>query len=195
MPYVLPQPTPAEVAPYVFYDNFLTELECYTLIDLAKRLPPAPALVGGKTDVDGTNKEKRRSELFWINWEHQHEWLFKKMSDSIFLANNKWWGYHLSGINEALQLTHYKSEDLGHYDWHEDHGDQPGFLHRKLSMVILLNDSFEGGQFEFYHTGAPKEFKKGSMILFPSFKTHRVLPVTSGERWSLVSWINGPPFC
>jgi PKHD-type hydroxylase len=67
-------------------------------------------------------------------------------------------------------------------------------------MTILLNDSFEGGQFEFasYSKGnctvTPLEMKKGQVIVFPSHMEHRVAPVTKGTRYSLVCWFLGPPF-
>ena len=35
---------------------------------------------------------------------------------------------------------------------------------------------------------------KGSIIVFPSFVWHRVKPVTSGVRYSLVLWNLGYPF-
>jgi predicted 2-oxoglutarate/Fe(II)-dependent dioxygenase YbiX len=35
---------------------------------------------------------------------------------------------------------------------------------------------------------------QGSLVAFPSFMTHRVTPVTRGLRWSLVTWLEGPPF-
>jgi PKHD-type hydroxylase len=36
--------------------------------------------------------------------------------------------------------------------------------------------------------------KRGTLILFPSFLIHRVTPVNSGVRESMVSWISGPNF-
>ena len=35
---------------------------------------------------------------------------------------------------------------------------------------------------------------KGSITIFPSFVWHRVKPVTSGTRYSLVNWHQGRPF-
>ena len=35
---------------------------------------------------------------------------------------------------------------------------------------------------------------KGSLVVFPSFVWHRVKPVTSGTRYSLVIWNLGRPF-
>ena len=40
-----------------------------------------------------------------------------------------------------------------------------------------------------------KDFcNKGDFIVFPSHITHRVLPITKGKRFSLVSWHLGYPF-
>ena len=59
-------------------------------------------------------------------------------------------------------------------------------------MSIILNDDFEGGDFEIY--GEESELPKGSVIVFPSFIEHRVAPVIKGTRYSLVAWFVGPPF-
>jgi PKHD-type hydroxylase len=36
--------------------------------------------------------------------------------------------------------------------------------------------------------------EQGFVALFPSYVLHEVKPVTSGTRYSLVSWITGKPF-
>ena len=68
-------------------------------------------------------------------------------------------------------------------------------------MSILLNNNYEGGEFQFaiynkekceIHT--PEFNKTGSVIVFPSDMEHRVTPVTKGTRYSLVIWFLGPPF-
>ena len=41
-------------------------------------------------------------------------------------------------------------------------------------------------------TYAKEALEKGSVIVFPSFHRHRVTPVTSGIRHSLVTWVEGP---
>ena len=74
---------------------------------------------------------------------------------------------------------------------------------RKISISIWLNDpdEYEGGELDI-EVGGPRDdlryhtFKlpKGSIIVFPSHSWHRVRPVTSGVRKSLVVWFSGPPF-
>ena len=112
---------------------------------------------------------------------------------------------------ELMQITRYKKS--GFYGFHKDgRGDHLSvynqsdnkFLHgqvRKLSMTVLLNDNYEGGEFQFASYTQEKctidtpEFNKtGMIIVFPSDMEHRVAPVTKGIRYSLVVWFVGPPF-
>ena len=47
--------------------------------------------------------------------------------------------------------------------------------------------------FEFDEINTNADFKKkGTLLIFPSYLRHRVLPVTSGVRRSLVAWFWGP---
>jgi PKHD-type hydroxylase len=69
---------------------------------------------------------------------------------------------------------------------------------RKLSLTLLLNDDFEGGEFQ-VNDGKEEmaitvPMNKGRVVLFPSFMIHRVKPVTKGVRKSLVVWVLGPKF-
>jgi PKHD-type hydroxylase len=66
---------------------------------------------------------------------------------------------------------------------------------RKISFIILLNDDFEGGELEFqFDEKRLIDFKKGDIIVFQSDIPHRVRPVTSGKRRSLVGWVQGPAY-
>ena len=55
-------------------------------------------------------------------------------------------------------------------------------------------DKYKGGDLEVSDHGVLKLGirEQGSINLFPSYMPHRVAPVTEGERWALVIWINGP---
>jgi PKHD-type hydroxylase len=194
MPYVLTQPRPPEPAEFTFHKSLFSAEECKQIISFHKNIPKMKATVGSSLNST-PNPLKRISELHWIEWGLQSNWIFERLAPNIVETNNLRWGFHLAGLNEALQLTRYKGgKTKGHYDWHEDHS-AVGHSHRKISGVVLLNEGFKGGDFEFLHTGKVKELTVGTLVMFPSFKTHRVLPVTKGERWSLVFWVTGPPFC
>ena len=59
-----------------------------------------------------------------------------------------------------------------------------------LSIVGILNDDYEGGEFimfDDYHVELPK----GAIMVFPSnfLYPHKVEPVTKGTRHTFVSWV------
>ena len=116
------------------------------------------------------------------------------------------WKYDIVAA-ESCQVTRYTKD--GFYTWHKDgigsHNDvynEPDnkFLYgntRKLSMSIILNSNFEGGDFEMGGLDVGDKvprLKEGAIIVFPSFMEHRVALITKGIRYSLVSWFVGPSF-
>tara|TARA_B100000795_G_scaffold132155_1_gene98610 strand:+ start:473 stop:1099 length:627 start_codon:yes stop_codon:yes gene_type:complete len=138
----------------------------------------------------------RDSEVQWIEDSPETQWLYQKILRLAKQANDAMYNFHLTHINNAIQFTRYKKG--GSYDWHIDLG--PGVTaFRKLSMVMLLSDplEFEGGALEL-RLGNTLETAplnhRGSVVFFPSYILHRVLPVITGTRESLVVWISGYPF-
>jgi len=137
----------------------------------------------------GKNSKGRISKIRWVE---KNDYIFSIVS-SYFKVANRNFGFDVSSIFD-VQFTEYRGDEKGHYNWHADtYINRPGF-NRKLSLVVQLSEpsDYEGGVFSFFD-GVPEEFKeRGSIIVFPSFRPHRVEPVTKGLRRSLVSWIEGP---
>ena len=99
---------------------------------------------------------------------------------------------------EKVKILRY--ENGGKYKWHTDCGAKETST-RKLTAIVQLSDEtlYEGGNLEFGITDksgknytAPRT--RGSIIIFPSFLSHRVTPVTKGRRYSLITWMNGDCF-
>ena len=59
-----------------------------------------------------------------------------------------------------------------------------------LSIVGVLNDNYEGGEFIMFDNYEIK-FKAGDLIIFPSIflYPHLVKPIKKGVRYSFVSWV------
>ena len=143
----------------------------------------------------------RKSKVSFLNDVYLRNQIFH----SVNFYNKQHWNYDLDGC-DPIQYTEYN--EGGKYDWHVDQEKETSkignkFLMRKLSMTIWLNDpdEYEGGEFDIEVEGPRKDprydsikLPKGSVIVFPSRIWHRVRPVTSGERRSLVTWFRGPPF-
>ena len=80
----------------------------------------------------------------------------------------------------------------GKYEIHADHYTNTD---RHLSIIMNLNDNYEGGDLIFTDQ-KEKEIKrlklsKGSIVFFPSnfMYPHGIQPITKGTRYSIVSWL------
>lgn len=156
---------------------------------------------------ESKEKNHRDSHIAWFKREPATEFFYIKLLQMVYMQNvNNHWNFDYDVI-EDMQFTKYGVDQ--HYNWHADqmsipYQDTDPLLQgkiRKISFSILLNDNYEGGNFEF-ETGLPHHKdriitltpKVGHAIVFPSFTYHRVTPVTKGVRYSLVGWICGTPF-
>ena len=90
------------------------------------------------------------------------------------------------------QIDLLKYSPGGQYKVHTDHFTT---AIRHLSVIINLNDNYEGGDLVFTDQKKQivKKFKlgKGSIIFFPSnfMYPHSIEPITKGTRYSIVSWL------
>ena len=70
--------------------------------------------------------------------------------------------------------------------WHQDNSGKTND-HRKVSMSLLLNNNFQGGELEF-ETQSANLINVGDYVIFDSMMRHRVTKVTQGTRKTLVCW-------
>jgi PKHD-type hydroxylase len=107
------------------------------------------------------------------------------------------WNFYITAFE---QTQHIKYDEGSYFKWHIDENNWvPGKsaynLMKKLSFSILLNDDYTGGEFDIFTTKQETlDLKKKDMLIFHSDILHQVRPVTSGTRYSLVGWIQGPPW-
>jgi len=151
----------------------------------------------------------RKCRVAWIN----DKWIYDIINPFIHIANEKaGWNYQWDW-NETPQFTIYGKGE--YYGWHADQFTAPrkdknknfdGKI-RKLSLTLQLTDKlkYEGGDFQFLWVDNRKKDllntitiddakDMGTVIIFPSFIWHRVLPITKGKRESLVNWSLGKEF-
>ena len=143
------------------------------------------------TVTDGLKSESRKGKVSWIINDDLKQYFFDSLQEINIAAK---WYLNITSISD-IQYGVYNVGD--YYNWHIDQGLQynEGDV-RKLSMTCFLNEDYEGGEFDIEdrYYGKYKSFKEkpGSIIFFPSDAWHRVRPVTSGQRRSLVAWFSGP---
>lgn len=193
MPFIIYQPRRAAWIRYCFYANTFTPEECAKIVAMAP--PEMQTATVGTESNQRVDTGIRVSDVHWMDWSPETDWIYQKLSTVAQDAAQKFLPMQISGFEEQLQLTRYDGDKQGHYGWHQDVGGQ-GSSVRKLSMVILLTDrsEFEGGDLEMFGLGPLKELQQGTVICFPSYEQHQVVPVTKGTRYSLVAWVSGPPW-
>jgi len=175
---------------YYWFQQGFSEEELGWFNNLKDLYPFEIASIVGSTTP---NTEVRNSRIKWLHYDERTDWVYEKLKNFSIEANNTIWGFNLTSIIDSIQYTEYP-EGGGHYDWHVDIG--PGSInHRKISIVTQLSDpsEYEGGELEIWCGGQFRQIPKikGCTVLFPSFLLHRVTPVTSGVRRSMVFWAGG----
>jgi hypothetical protein len=108
-------------------------------------------------------------------------------------VNYEIWKYDITHSNQSEFLMY---DIKGKYETHVDTFHARSNETRKLTILVFLNDDFEGGKFYIQngHERTYPEQKKGTVLIFPSFMPHGVEPITKGVRYSIVTWMVGPYF-
>ena len=188
---------------YYYFKQALPLKTCKKILKAGRKKIIEEATTFGKT------KNKRNCKVAWIN----DTWIYDILNPFIHTANKEaGWNFQWDW-NESSQFTIYEK---GHYyGWHTDQSPDC-FKHkskhidgktRKLSLTLQLTDKtkYEGGDFQFMWIDKNKKDLLnvitvddakdiGTIIIFPSFIQHQVLPITKGKRESLVNWSVGKPF-
>jgi PKHD-type hydroxylase len=167
----------------------LSSEECERTIALSRVFPAEPARIEGGADA----REYRDTTTHFIPHNRDTNWLYHKLMTAAVEANDRYWQFDITGFFQNLQLLSYQGQCKQHYTWHLDIGPAAD-NGRKISLSVQLSapTDYDGGELEF-NSGkiltASKE--RGAVVLFPSFLLHRVAPVTRGQRWALVGWVQG----
>ena len=157
-------------------------------------------LLDGSVGTDNTvNKKYRDCKIEWLSHTH---WISGMMAHYVREANEKFFNYDLTGWASNIQYTTYDQKN-SQYKWHCDVGSTENLNNcesRKLTISLLLSDpdEYEGGEFQLQLCGRSDMITLkpplGYAIIFPSTSVHRVRPIKSGVRTSLVGWYGGPNF-
>ena len=143
--------------------------------------------------------EYRKCEVVYLSQEETLEKNLKtrnKIDERLFniITNNlekylkKYdsMGYVQISEDTGYMLLRYKTGD-----YVKKHVDTSSEQHRTLSCSLILNDDYGGGEMSFFNGEIKPDLKRGDLLIFPSSFTypHEVLPVKSGIRYSIITWV------
>jgi predicted 2-oxoglutarate/Fe(II)-dependent dioxygenase YbiX len=116
-----------------------------------------------------------------------HPWLYQcQETNRNFFGYDIDWDYHLSILNYNV----YGTGD--EYGWHIDATHDKIFDMKLTCLLNLSEEPYEGGEFHTMSTNEKIEFTSGMMLVFTSLISHKVTPITKGERRTLTYWGLGP---
>jgi prolyl 4-hydroxylase len=188
-----------------FYDVFTKE-ECNSIIEMGEKngMVDSEVMIKVGDSLTGLDKQARISKQTWLVSEQNP--ILKKFST----MNTR-----LTGLpeknQEAIQVASYVVG--GKYEPHFDAcvSPEPGFCEksnrgagqRRATLMVYLNDEFEGGKTQFMNLNFEVKPVTGKAILFFSTDTsekifreslHKAAEVTAGKKWIATIWSHPYPW-
>jgi len=143
---------------------------------------------------DGLDKETRNVKGYHLNTStptNMFYWNFIKFEiERIYAFYKAKFPKMQSTIINQIDLLKYSPG--GKYGIHTDHFNTSN---RALSVIINLNNDYEGGDLVFTDQKEKEiqrlKLNKGSIVFFPSnfMYPHSIQPITKGTRYSIVAWL------
>ena len=181
-------------------EPLLTPQQCDELIRIGQSEPKIKATIGINNKNTKLDERYRKSIISWIPFAKAVP-IYQVIRQWMEVTNNNYFGFDTVQLSEQGQYAEYSKD--GFYNWHMDSNTEMAAMPtvRKISMTLLLNDlkDYEGGDIEIFcgeTLDSEKnkfKLKRGYAVFFASFLLHRVMPVTKGNRKSLVMWFGGSP--
>lgn len=182
--------------------NFFDAETCRELVTEMRRSPASPAVVYGRGDAGAVDERVRKVSRLLPTAETVEQ-VGRRLLECRGAVGDHF-GISLSGCEDP-QFLLYRVGDffVAHQDGNTGLIRSEREQSRRISVVIFLNrqsetperDAYCGGTLVFSNWRARpghREFRlsveAGTLVAFRSETTHEVIPVTHGERYSIVSW-------
>lgn len=181
--------------PVLTVPRVLEPEDCDWLIGLwreGKKLEGQVSLGTQAKARDGVIADMKRREDYVVEDADIHKRILDRVMPRLVPELKKVLHFHRWEM-EALRIGCYKASDSGFFNIHRDNCN-PSVANRKYAITINLNTGdYEGGNLRFPEYGnelfAPP---RGGAIVFSCSMLHEVLPVTQGERFTLLTFLKQP---
>ena len=172
-----------------YWDKAFTPDECQRIIDIGERR------ILTKGEAMNSDEGYRDCDIAWLYACDDLEWVFRRVTDIVLSLNDRFFKFDLFGLVEGLQFTKYNSPG-DKYGAHLDTVLNGAVRKLSVSLQLSADTAYAGGDLLLRTTEEPTKMSReqGYVAVFPSYILHEVTPVTSGTRYSLVTWVTGKPF-
>jgi prolyl 4-hydroxylase len=183
--YLMPTYEEPQVIP-----NFLTKVEMKHIMEKAEtKLDVSTVAEDRKID-----KNIRDSETAWLDTASDP--IVKRVAQRCVSLTDR----PLANC-EHLQVLRYKPG--GHYKPHQDSFSDTKGNKRMYTVILALNDDYEGGETEFPNLKKKYKLKAGDALFFHTLDNYELMtskalhggrPVKSGEKWICNLWVHKYPY-
>jgi hypothetical protein len=177
----------------VLRTQLLSPSHCRSIVERVRKFPDwrqAQVSVESRPgEYDSLTRPEMRSALIlsWTKAELVCREFEQQMKAVVKPLIRESWGVQLRE-HAGTQVLRYPPR--GHYLTHQDAG--PDFPRRYFTVLCYLNEDFQGGHTYFPSLGYSAAPLCGSAVIFPARYYHCAQPVLRGEKFVIVSWIEGP---
>ena len=183
--------------PLICRHGIFTKGQCEAMIRLGENIPPRFGGVPqgrGQRRLDG---EKRKALVREIREaDTDFDSYVEKIRRVVLEMNDKYFGFDMFRHERPFaNLATYEAGGKFHEHIDLQSSTMQRTVDRKISVSVLLSDpdDYDGG--DFIVGGLPVDQTncgQGGMVLYPSWRAHKVQPVTSGKRITFCAFFSGP---
>lgn len=171
------------IGKFKVFENVFSKEECNQILNkcVNESVLKMAEVYDSKLMNNVIDVSKRKSKVAGIDLEELNDRIIKKLKEYFGIK-----GYNFKISN--YQFTKYQNGD--YFNWHTDSSDDV-YNQRILTIVIQLNDEYEGGELELEIDGKVYSLKKGigNLFAFSSLTKHRIKEIKNGVRYSIVNWL------
>lgn len=111
--------------------------------------------------------------------------------DTVHDAIQEYQSLHKEFELEIQEDTGYELLKYEVGDYYIQHSDSFKDQPRALTVIISINDNYEGGEVALFNRELKYKLNAGDILIFPSnfMYPHEITPVTKGIRYSLITWV------
>tara|TARA_R100001224_G_scaffold113263_1_gene98044 strand:- start:4124 stop:4687 length:564 start_codon:yes stop_codon:yes gene_type:complete len=176
------------------YKNIIPKNFCKNIIDYADIVCVDKAKVMVK-EKDVVDTKTRNVFSYFFKDDNDNDKLYKNHLFTICSKAIKHYATKFTFMNEQMKLEDINLLKYGKGHFYQPHIDAHFLLNRTLSIIINLNNDYEGGKICFHdnekqHKVLDYKLDTGDLLVFPStfLYPHSVEKVKSGVRYSMVAW-------